>query len=579
MAGFKANIQVVLEGKGPLTIRQNDYLATGGEGTVYKINDLVIKIYTDSDKMSRDGIPDKIKKLSALIHPYISVPKGIVLSGNKPVGFYMNYAEGEPLSRVFTNDFRAREGFADRDAVKLVDRMREVVRYAHDRGAILVDPNEFNWLAYNKGNDKPQPRILDVDSWVIGKMPTTVAIMPSIRDWQTPGFNQMSDWFSWAVVSFQVFVGIHPYKGTLDSFDRSNLEARMKAKASVFSKGIRLNRAVRDFICIPSALRGWYEEVFQTDKRSVPPSSFDVAVAKAAVTRIVKVITSSGSLVFDKIYSKTGDQTVRIFPCGVVLLKSGELVELRSKRVIGNSVSTQGEVIKVDNGWLVADWVNGQVVYTFVNESSLQAEPLTLAVKAYHIFRSDNRLFIVTDGGLTEIFFRVMGSKPIVAVGQTWGAMVNSTKWFDGVGIQDAMGAMYAVVPFSDKSCTQIRVPELDGLKTVSAKAGNRYVVIVAADKKGDYRKIELVMSRDYASYQVSQTVVDSPDLNVALLPKGVGATIIDDGELTIFVPTSGLVNKVSDRYITTDIALANWEDRVMYIWRGEVWSVRVKTS
>lgn len=571
---IRGNTQIILEGKGPLTLRQNDYLATGGEGTVYKVSGMVIKIYTDSNKIVHDNISEKIKKLSLFVHPCIFVPRGLVFLSNKPVGFYMSYAEGEPLPRVFTNDFRAREGFGDHDAVKLVDRMRNIVQFAHDHGAILVDPNEFNWRAYLKGNDKPEPRIIDVDSWVLGKMPATVAIMPSIRDWHTKSFSQLSDWFSWGVVTFQVFVGIHPYKGTLDGFARDNLEARMKAKASVFSRGIRLNQAVRNFNCIPNALRDWYEETFQTAKRTIPPSSFETGVAKAAITRVVKVITASGALVFDKLYSKIGDEVIRIWPCGIVLLKSGELVELRLKRIIGKLHSTAGEVIKVEGGWLIADWVNGQVAYTYINESSLQFESLTLTIKSHHIFRSENRLFIVTDGGLTEIFFRVMG-RAIIAVGQTWGAMLNSTQWFDGVGIQDAMGAMYAIVPFSDKACTQIRIRELDGLKTVSAKAGSRYIVIVVADKNGDYYKIELVMSRDYTSYQISKTAVDSPDLNMALLPKGVGVTIIDDGELVIFVPTSGVVNKVSDKYVTTDIALANWDDKVLYIRNGEVWSVR----
>ncbi len=584
MTAIRGNTQVVLEGKGLLTLRQNDYLATGGEGTVYKVNDVAIKLYTDPDKMMRDDIPQKIKKLSTFVHPYISVPRGLVLFSGKPIGFYMSFAEGEPLSRVFTNDFRTREGFGDRDAVKLVDRMRDVVRFAHDHGAIIVDPNEFNWLAYLKGNDKPEPRIIDVDSWVIGRMPPTVAIMPSVRDWHTKGFNQLSDWFSWGVVTFQVFTGIHPYKGTLDGF--TGLEDRMKRNVSVFSNGVRLNRAVRDFNCIPNAIRDWYQETFQTGKRTIPPSSSDAGAAKAAVTRVVKIITASGSLVFDKLYSKTGDEAVHIWPCGVVLLESGELIELRSKRIIGRLNSVSGEVIKVDGGWLIADWVNpaldhksgvsGQVAYNYVNESSLQSESLTLAIKSHHIFRSDNRLFVVTDGGLTEIFFKVMG-RAIIAVGQTWGVMTNSTKWFDGVGIQDAMGAMYIIVPFSDKSCTQIRVRELDGLKTVSAKAGNRYVVIVAADRNGQYHKIELVMSRDYTNYQVSKTAVDGPDLNITLLPKGVGITIVDDGELIIFVPTSGVINKVSDKYITTDLALANWDDRVLYIRKGEVWSVRFK--
>ncbi|HEY4474968.1 MAG TPA: hypothetical protein VJC06_03535 [Candidatus Paceibacterota bacterium] len=576
MSGIKGNTQVVLEGKGPLTLRQNDYLASGGEGTIYKVNGMVVKIYNDTDKMARDNISGKIKKLSVFSHPYISVPQGLVFSSNKPIGFFMPFAEGEPLSRVFTNDFRTRESFGNNDAIKLVDRMREVVRFAHDHGAILVDPNEFNWLAYLRGCDKPEPRIIDVDSWVIGKMPAMVAIMPSIRDWHTKGFNQLSDWFSWGVVTFQIFTGVHPYKGILDGFAKGSLETRMKAKASVFSSGVRLNRAVRDFGCIPNLLRDWYEETFQTSKRTIPPSSFEVVVAKAAVTKVAKIITSGGMLVFDKLYSKTGDEVVRIWPCGVVLLKSGELVELTLKRIIGKLNSADGEVIKVNGGWLVADWVGGQVAFTYITESLLQSESLSLTIKSHKIFRSENRLFVVTDKGLTEVFFKIMG-RAIIAVGQTWGAMTNSTKWFDGVGIQDAMGAMYAIVPFSDNACTQIRVRELDGLKTVSAKAGNRYIAVITADKNGEYHKIELVMSRDYTNYQLTKTVVDSPDLNITLLPKGVGVNIENDEELIIFVPTSGTLNKILDKYVTTDIILANWDDKVLYIRNGQVWSVRLK--
>lgn len=386
----------------------------------------------------------------------------------------------------------------------------------------------------------------------------------------------MSDWFSWGVVTFQVFIGIHPYKGTLDGFATNNLEARMKAKASVFSKGVRLNRAVRNLSCIPDALLNWYEEVFQTEKRSAPPLSFDAPVAKAAIVMNVKTISASGVLVFEKIYYKIGDEVIRIWPCGVVLLKSGDLIELKLKRIIGSLSSVEGEIIKTDSGWLIVNWVNDQADYTYVNESSLESQKLMLTIKSHKIFRSENRLFMITDNGLTEIFFQVIG-KPIIAVGQTWGVMINSTKWFDGVGIQDALGAMYAVVPFGDNSCASVRVKELDGLKAISAKAGNRYIVIVVADKKGDYHKFELVMNRDYTSYQISKTVVDGPDLNIALLPKGVGATIVDDGELIIFVPTSGNVNKVCDKYITTDIALANWEDQVVYLRKGEIWSVRLR--
>lgn len=575
---IKTNQQVILEGRGPITIRQNDYVATGGEGSIYRAGSTVIKLYTDPNKMLQGGIPDKIKLLSGLAHPYIIIPQGLVLSSaSVPIGFYMPFADGEPLPRVFTNDFRIREGFGDQDTFKLVDRMREVVKFAHDKGAILIDANEFNWLALLKKKNDPEPRVIDVDSWVIGRMPSKVAIMPSVRDWHTKGFTEQSDWFSWGIVTFQVFAGIHPYKGTLDGFARDDLEKRMKANASVFASGVRLNRAVRDFSSIPNTLRDWYVATFQQGLRTIPPSPFDVGVAKAAITYVAKVLTAtSGLLILEKLYGDSLDPVTHVWPCGVVLRNSGILVDLDLKRTIGRLHSKNGEVIKVNQGWLIADWIDSEIVFSFISEGNFQTETLALPLRGYKILRYENRLFLVTDRGLTEVIFKMFG-KPILSVDQTWGALVNSTRWFDGVGIQDAMGAMYIIAPFGDRACTHIRVRELDGLRVLAAKAGNRFIIVIAADRSGTYHKFELTLSRDYTSYQIWQGIIDNPDLNIAILPKGVCATIVTDGELVIFVPTSGAVNKISDKHITTDLKLFNWDNKVVYINNGVLWNARLK--
>ena len=165
-------------------------------------------------------------------------------------------------------------------------------------------------------------------------------------------------------------------------------------------------------------------------------------------------------------------------------------------------------------------------------------------------------------------------SKPIISVGQTWGAMEQSTRWFDGVGVQDAMGAMYVIAPFGEKACAHVRVKELDGLRVLSAKAGNRFISIVTVNSKGEYKIVEVTLDKEYKQYTCNEYVVDGPEHNIAILPKGVCATIVDDGELNIFVPTSATLNKVSDKTIATDMQLANWENKVLYIQNGEVWSV-----
>ena len=574
---MKGNMQVILEGKGPVTLRQSDHVATGGEGSIYRVSDLVVKIYHQPDIARQRGMSDKIKLLSKIRHPYIGSPIGLVTTSNgDPVGHYLSYIDGHPLSRVFTNEFWQREGFNNKHASTIVGRMREVISLAHQFKAILVDANELNWFALFSGHD-PEPRIIDVDSWAIGRWPASV-IMPSIRDWHSKIFDEKSDWFAWGIVTFQIYTGIHPYKGTLDGFDRGDLVGRMKANASVFTQGVRLNHAVRDFGTIPAPLLNWYQSTFHKGERVEPPSPFDTGIVTPAVALIARVVTTgkSGILVFNKLLGTVGDPVVQTFHCGVARLSSGKLIDLGTKRQIGEVESNNCEVIKVDGGWLIAEMVKQEINFRFVENGSLKSEILSLKINGYNLISYENRLFVVTEKGLTEIKIHFLG-KPIASIGQTWGVMINSTKWFQGVGVMDAMGAKYLVIPFSEQSVIQERIREIDGLQIVVGRAGNRFISLVGLDKTGTYRKIEITFDRDYKSYKIWKGDTDGPELNLAILPKGVCATIVRDGELDIFVPTNGQVTKINDSQITTDMFLGNWGDKVIYIQNGEVWALQMK--
>ncbi|MBI5147746.1 MAG: hypothetical protein HZA37_01180 [Parcubacteria group bacterium] len=571
------NRRVVLEGRGALTLYPGDYITSGGEGAIYRTGNTVVKIYADAKKMARDGMADKIALLSALSHPFIVAPKGLVRDERGvPIGYYMDFADGELLPRLFTNDFRTRVGFSDAGATTLVAGMREAVLAAHAHKAIMVDGNEFNWLALLQGKQKPEPRVIDVDSWAIGRWPATV-VMPSILDRHIKGFTEFSDWFSWGVVSFQVFIGIHPYKGKLDGFLPGDLEGRMKANASVFSKDIRLNKAVRDFSVIPRPLYDWYRGVFQNGERSVPPSPFAKSASIIAGAKTFYATASgSGLLVHSKLFGQSGECAVRVFPSGIALLDSGGLFNLSAKRYIGKVSSLDCEVVWIKDGWLVAESIKGGVSFSFIDATAGGSIPLNATQQYSRIFRADDRLFAVSEGSLVELGVR-FGKSPMLVVEKTWGIMKQSALFFDGVGVQSALGAAYLIVPFGERSCVFIRARELDELTVLSAKGGTRFAAIVAVDRRGVFYKLEFTFDEAYASYRLRRGGVDNPDLNMAILPKGVCATIVDDGELVIFAPTFGAVNRVSDKSITADAQLFRHEDRVVYVRNGEVWRVQLK--
>ncbi len=575
---IKSSLTVELVGRGIVKLGPNEHVATGGEGSVYKLlPNTMVKIYLNPKKMQDDGMVEKLKLLQTIKHPFIVAPQGLVYENNNPVGYYMNFEPGEPLARIFTTSYRQRENFTDKHSIQLVDGMHSVLQTAHANHALLVDANEFNWLVA-KTKKSVEPRSIDVDSWSIGKWKPSV-IMPSIRDWHAHGFTEQSDWFSFAVVSFQVFTGIHPYKGMLPGYSTNEIERRMKENKSVFTNGVRLNNSVRSFDCIPDPLLAWYESVFQNGERSIPPLASDTSIKtpKASIVKKI-VVTATGTLVMNVLCDGINDNPVEVYPCGIVRFASGALLNLENGKRFSTIVHNPCEIIRTDWGYLLVEiQTDGGLHAVLLDKDGLKSVELSTILKALHVVRYQNRIFVVRQQGLTELSVSMLG-KPLLVTKNTWSVMFNSTKWYEGVGVQDTLGTTYLVAPFGESSCQYVHTPELNGKKVVSAVAGTRTIVVVALDKKtGLYQNYEFVLNKDYTDYQLHVTDATGPERTMTLLPKGITVSIVDDGNLVITVPTQGTEKVVPDARIDTSYVLAHWSDRVVAICGNKVWSISTK--
>lgn len=577
---------VELEGHGKLQVTEQNHVWTGGEGSVFRVrDDLVVKIYREEAKKQRNALSEKVPLLKVIRSQEIIAPGGIVTNpkGGRPLGFWANFVDGIPLPPFFTKD-RDAVGFGNEDVNTLVEKMRTaVVLRAHQGGAIIGDPNELNWLLqWESQSRRLMVFAIDVDSWGIGRW-TVSAVSPGVQDYHSNGFTSATDWFSVGIVTFQLYTGIHPYKGTLDGYARKDLVKRMQDNKSVFTSGVRLNAAVRDpYKTIPPVLLDWYIATFQNGERTEMPSPFATGVAITVAGRVLRVVTSGqGSLVFEKIYESSSARATRVFPCGIALLSDGYLADLFTKQYIGGKHSLSCEVVSVEEGWLVGEMKGKDVSFCFISRQQPQKEiPVFLQVAGQRIVRYENRLFVVMSQKLAEVSFFLVAKGSIVSIGDSWDVLVNSTCWFDGVGIMDAIGAMFVVAPFGAKSCGVVRVRELDGLRPVAARSGNGFISIIATDKNGDYRKIELTMKPDYGGYEYWSSVTDAQNLNIALVPKGTGCVqvaIVEDGRMDVYVPANKQQRAVTDRMVTTDMILGVWNDKVLYIKDGVVWHVRMK--
>lgn len=576
MTLIKRPTKVELEGVGALTVRPSDYMTQGGEGAIYRKNGRILKLALDPTELRRSGKPEKIKLLrSRLSHPSIIVPCGMVLDGHdEPIGYHLPFVEGEPYPRLFTNDWRNTNHFGDSETTKLASTMHEVVSHAHQAHVLMVDANELNWLANVRNIDRPIPYVIDVDSWQIDHFAATV-VMPSIRDWQSP-ITEASDWFAWGVVTFLLYTGIHPYKGKLDGYKPGELERRMRENASVFRPEVRLNRAVRDFKVIPGPLLDWYRSTFEDGERTKPPSPLQTGIAHTAPGRVLRVVqTTTGGLAYEELLRIPGEDVISLWPCGVVRTNTDHLVEVGSKRTLTHLSGTRAAVVKRDGGYLIAEEIGTAWQFRFVTLAGTE-HALTCNLPIEQVVRSGERLFAITETELVEIVLQAF-SKPILATGARWQVLGKSTRWFQGIGVSDVLGAIHLVLPFENDGVVMMRARELDGLRTVNAKALGRIASVIAVDSSGQYRAFEFAGSSDWRSYSVVVRDVDGPELNLAILPKGVTAEIREDSELIVCVPTQGTVKVVNDKDLYTTMQLGNIGDRVVYRNQGALWSLKMQ--
>jgi hypothetical protein len=383
-------MKLFAENKGWVSLDSRHLMASVGEGSVYGSDRAAYKVYHE-----KRNLADKIRMLQGFDHAGIIHPRGVLLdSKNEFVGYWMDRHVGEPLPNLFANAWRQSNNFGIKETIQTVIGMREVVAFAHSRGALLVDANEFNWLA-----EGATPWVLDIDSWQVGQHKAT-ALMPSIRDWSATTFTEGSDWFAWGVVTFQLFTGIHPYKGTHPKFGRGELEARMRANASVFDTGVRLNSAVRDITGIPSNLRDWYRAVFKDGLRMPPPGALQAVPTPTRRTTYV----GDTSVTVTRLYRERPTSV----PFPTVTMVHDRLLRLGGRPFAVVNDSDRGLVELTENGLIKRQWPVIANATTFFRTAALSryfGQPYLLTVAdAVSIFpapflREQKVIDIFADGG------------------------------------------------------------------------------------------------------------------------------------------------------------------------------------
>ncbi len=508
-------------------LNKSNFIAAGGEGQVYAKNRTVYKIYIDKKK----AIPfSKIQELSLITDNNIIKPEKLLLDKNDiPVGYTMKKVSNTyVLCQLFPKVFRDRENLDNDTVLKLVLRLREMIENVHNADILVVDMNEMNYLV-----DKSFKNIygIDVDSYQTRSFPAT-AIMDSIKDRHTTKFNELTDWFSFGVISFQMFVGIHPFKGRHPSIkypqDKGReMTERMLQNIPVFHKDVRYPGNVLPFDIIPQAYRDWFKAVFHSGKRMAPPTD---AMEVIFVPTIIKSVASDKDFDITEIF---------IYPANLIEYLSVDgirITTLKNDDIYLNDAENHGLIgkdiaITSQNNVICGDIYNHQL--KLQNVSNRKDIPCTIA--AEETMSYNGRLFVKNLGTFSEINFLEIGDNIQAVPHIVANVMENATQVFPGTVIQNMLGRFMVSIFPSKGLHYQINVEEFDGYKIIDAKYDNKVLFVIGV-KNGKYDKFIFKFNHNFSQYSLrKEQNINYCGINFIVLDNGVVVHINEAEDLELF--------------------------------------------
>lgn len=514
-----------VQGAGEVQLGRTEFKAQGGEGAVYVKGQTAYKIYADPSRCIAQA---KIAELSLLIQPNIIRPIHLVLDRkNLPVGYTMRaIGKAHSLCQLFPKAFRQRNHITPEIMLRLVRQLQTGVLHIHSRGILVVDLNEMNFLV---SSNFAELFFIDVDSYQTPSFPAT-ALMESVRDRHATTHTQDSDWFAFAVVSFQMFVGIHPFKGTYAPLQHlpdnaAKLDARMRANISVLHAGVTVPAACLPFSLIPQSYLEWYRAVFEQGQRLPPPQSVQSAIPLAA-TRMVQSIASHS---FEITEIHEFDSEV-IWHDGVITVTE-KSVYFDGKKY-GRPPFDAKFAITPRRRHLIAAYDDGMKL-SF--EDLTTGQGIETGIDGEQIMVSHGRLYIKQHESIFTIDFVETPHSLRLGVKAVANVMINSTRMFDGLAIQNLLGANYASIPIAAGGCHQVRLAELDGAQIVNAKLYGKVLMVVVANA-GRYDKYVFRFAKDFESYDLRRLLdVATTDVEFTVLDTGVVLHLTDEDRLEIF--------------------------------------------
>ncbi|MEM6996838.1 MAG: hypothetical protein AAF721_40420 [Myxococcota bacterium] len=459
-----------------LTLRSREFVAEGGEGRVWARRGIAYKVYTDG---ARRLAADKMAALARIQCDDVVTPQRRLLdpSTGEAIGYTMRHVPGAwVLGQLFARSFCDRHAFDAVAACALVERLRAALVAVHEAGVLVVDLSDVNVLVDPASR---RPALIDTDSWQTPGHPAT-AVTPATRDPAAArsGFSEGSDWFALAVLAFQLWIGVHPFRGKHPTV--KGLAARMNAGLSVFDPAVSVPAVCRPLDVIPGQYRAWMRSVFVDGLRDAPPSGgvtigVTVGVTVAAPRRRARASAHALEIRSVGHAAATIRQLVATGPAAEVLLLTDAGVQRGpGGPVVGPPAAAgQPRALCVHHGgvaWVLAAVEPDRRGIALWSEACVHPTRLTIDVDAWAP-TTDGRLIVRSAGHLRELSVLPISPGKVTIVVKTVGHVLpHATTLGVGVAVQDILGRAHLHLLQGPGIAVQARAPVLDGMRVLEAK-------------------------------------------------------------------------------------------------------------
>jgi hypothetical protein len=523
---------------GVFTLIDKYYKASGGEADIYVNGGRVFKIYHDQHKT----LPaKKIQELSLIYNPQVVVPQDLIFDATTgdPLGYTANYVDNvEPLLKLFTRTFKQDNNIDPQMIAGLVKQLQLITNDIHGAHCLIVDFNELNVLV----NITPMvltPYFIDVDSYATPSFKAT-AIMDSVRDRRVSSYNngkliynpdELSDWFSWGILSFWLYTNIHPFRGNHPHYKPKDKQKQMDDGISVFHRGVKVPPSVSNFNVIPKRHRDWFEAVFLKNERSVPP----LPDSLAPLTVPTAIVTIKGTNQIDVIQSAAySENVVNVFQfMGMTHAVTTKKVYCEDKELMNGCDKVKKTLLcSASDGTVIVASLSG----TKVTFTELNRQRFVGTIESKDIFVRNGCIYTISGNGkLVQNKFTAMGDKIIHRITEVENVSIYTTTIHEGMAMQNLLGQHAVVMPYKIDCCFSKIIPQLTGYRVIDAKA-ERNVVVIIAEKGGQYNRFIIVFKKDYSDFDVRIVKDIAYDgINFTVLENGLCILLANPDELELF--------------------------------------------